>query len=352
LEVPLWILLLAVVSAAAYVALRGIGVALVFVLGIVAIVVAARNPENYVLLGWGVLFVPLLVGAIIMGTISGALARSRRWLLAPLPLLPFAWMPLNAYMHGQDEAEIQRQADAFAAQLQPLERLAGGPVQARRRTMLSSAEHQKDRYEYVFAARNPLYAIVTGTRAASGKMDFKLACVTTLAPGNELTKGRCDVDTVALDAPEWSAQAAASAAGEAVPSLPRIPEGAQVYVIGVHDAQSPMLSEDMQDGVINVDVEAGPTPLVLVLANYRSVKWAVHNAGRPIAAVLVSGFEPATVTGVKQKPVSIGKCFPFESGTPEEKNLSTRVSALVPGAMQRIDASYHWWKYTVRAQMR
>lgn len=349
------LLVIAIVAAASYGIGRGKGIAALIVVALVAAVGLGMGSTSWAMaIGYGLAFGwPFIFGAAALGAFAGALARKRQFVLALLPFLPFVWMAFQQEDKKQNDATERQRATEFASQHPALSRLVGGPVKVDLSSSTVSNDHTRDRYEFSFSARNSLYAIVNVDTSGGGR-DFKLACVTSLPMGQrDVKKGACDEDVVALDDPNWSLASAAHASGSVEPTLTSIPQNSQVFIFGVHHAHNPWLPDDKQDGVVRVKVVAGDAPVVLVLANYGPVKWAVENAGRPIAAVLVTGLTPATVIGVDVAPVPIGKYFPYQIGAPEEQHLRDRLKALVGNAPQALfQGTYRGWEFTVRMLQR
>jgi hypothetical protein len=78
---------------------------------------------------------------------------------------------------------------------------------------------------------------------------------------------------------------------------------------------------------IGVSVRGTGRPVVLVLASYEPVDWKVVNAGARIAAVLISGYHPSTVTGVGAVPIlRIGSEYAYSSAGAEYLKLRSAVA--------------------------
>lgn len=100
----------------------------------------------------------------------------------------------------------------------------------------------------------------------------------------------------------------------ALPGLAGVPPNAQVHIVGVYegkgDAGRQAGSHVKRD--VRVAVRSGGRPIVLALASYEPVNWIVENAGTPIAAVLLSGYYPSSVSGAGSATVMrIGSAYAY-----------------------------------------
>jgi hypothetical protein len=100
-------------------------------------------------------------------------------------------------------------------------------------------------------------------------------------------------------------------------------------------------------GVVRVKIAASRVPLVLVLSNYESVEWRVQNEGRPIAAVLVSGYEPATVTGVQGKTIVIGRTHAYKMTGAEFPQLRAEIARYVPNSVRLFQGTYAGAEFSI-----
>jgi hypothetical protein len=108
--------------------------------------------------------------------------------------------------------------------------------------------------------------------------------------------------------------------------------GAEVAVVGVYQSgRSVKGAPGTRDtGPVQVNVAPGSTPLVLVLASYEPVQWQVNNRGRKIAAVLLSGYYPSTVTGVAVPVTPIGTQYAYKPDSAEWPRLQAVVARHAP----------------------
>lgn len=90
-----------------------------------------------------------------------------------------------------------------------------------------------------------------------------------------------------------------------MPMLSVVPANAEVAIIGVYEAASGTHGRGLPrtPGVVRISVMPSSKPLVLVLTNYEPVRWVVHNPGRKISAVLLSGYYETTALGLSNVPV-------------------------------------------------
>lgn len=114
-----------------------------------------------------------------------------------------------------------------------------------------------------------------------------------------------------------------------MPGLADVPKDAQVHMIGVYEGKrSPGAARtDRSPRSVRVDVATSSRPVVLVLASYETVEWSVVNRGTRIAAVLLSGYEPSTVSGVgNARVLRIGPAYAYSSAGPDYLRLREAVA--------------------------
>ena len=336
---------------------------------------------------------PVFLAAGALGAWGGKLLRSGRYGLVLLPLLPIAaflgWQYHNQLAEKSEETGARR----FVMEHAQLAQLVGGDVKVNLASRTSYAGGQPGRYDFHVKAGRPLYAIVQVERTWFRDPAFQLQCVTSLSMGQrQAGRSPCDEGVVSFNdsrfalpkekpAAEQRAEAkaqaeekraadehlaqqlaklqAATAAqpaqerpaanvapGSALPSaaLPRAAPatarasatgplaGADVAVVGVY--QSGRLTQGVpgarDTGPVQVNVAPGSTPLVLVLASYEPVQWQVANRGRPIAAVLLSGYHASTVSGVSAPVTSIGTQYAYKADSAEWPRLQALVARHAP----------------------
>jgi outer membrane protein assembly factor BamB len=150
--------------------------------------------------------------------------------------------------------------------------------------------------------------------------------------------------------------AALAAAGREVPAsvqssplmpLQNVPANAHVSVVGVYEPRNRRGAAAPDAGVVRVKIAASRVPLVLVLSNYESVEWRVQNEGRPIAAVLVSGYEPATVTGVQGKTIVIGRTHAYKMTGAEFPQLRAEIARYVPNSVRLFQGTYAGAEFSI-----
>ncbi|WP_146208393.1 hypothetical protein [Cupriavidus plantarum] len=106
------------------------------------------------------------------------------------------------------------------------------------------------------------------------------------------------------------------------PALANVSADAQVHMVGVYegkrDARSlatPGVSSARERRDVRVIVPPAPRPVVLVLSSYEPVNWVVENRGAQLAAVLLSGYHPSSVTGASAVPLlRIGSAYAYANG--------------------------------------
>ncbi|MEO8155106.1 MAG: hypothetical protein ABI605_18725 [Rhizobacter sp.] len=136
----------------------------------------------------------------------------------------------------------------------------------------------------------------------------------------------------ATSSPSVSGQASNRAAGMAGPSLPGLPRDAQVHMVGVYEGHNLSTSRTGPRQPQSIRVILRPTgkPVVLALSSYESVRWVLVNNGANIAAVLVSGYEPSTVTGASNAPVlRSGSNYAYKAGSPEHMRWRQEIQQAV-----------------------
>lgn len=113
------------------------------------------------------------------------------------------------------------------------------------------------------------------------------------------------------------------------PELPGVPEtarGAPVHVVGVYEGTY-TTRKSQNSGRVLVRVKGAGQPIVLVLSSYSSVEWVVTSGGHRIAAVLLSGYEPSTVSGIGEVTVlRIGRDYAYGADSENFPRLRRSIS--------------------------
>lgn len=334
------LLVLAIVAAVAY----GWGgkagiIALVVAVLAAAVMIGMRSSEGAMAVGYSLAFGwPALVAAIALGAFAGSLFRQGRYAIALLPFLPILLFMWHHHGERSDEVSEQGQVFDFVFSHKELGPLAGENLRARLMTRTTYSDRRPGRYEFSLNTKEPLYAIVLVDRS-SGRPNIRLACVTRLHTGQRDTRrDPCADHVVSLDALRSMAVPARTArkmesAGEAIPQFPPIPGDAQVSMVGVYQAKS---AKPRQQGVhepadIVVTIAASKVPLVLVLSSYEPVRWLIANQGRPLPAILLSGYHPSTVVGTQATSLVIGRKWFYQEGGQEYREFEKKITAYVPG---------------------
>jgi hypothetical protein len=349
--VPLLLLGVAVAFAVAYGLAAGRGVAALAVALLVAAIVAGMQSTNALMaVSYGLAFgFPVLIGAAALGAFSGSLFRKRRYLVAFLPFLPILYFAWHTESARQSELAEKEQVYEFVHKNPQLAALVGQPLRFHLSSSTTYADKSRGRYEFRLEAKKPLYAIVNVDRSG-GHPKVTLACVTSLYMGHrDVRKDACQQDVVALDDKQWAlpAPAATSASAEAIPEVPAIPKDAHVSMIGVYEPKTKKRGSH-EPAPITINVAAGKAPLALVLTSYEPVQWTIVNQGRPISAVMLSGFYPSTVTGTDAKTVQLGRMYVYEERGEQYEKLRAKVAFHAPGPI-RFQGGYYGSEFFVPA---
>lgn len=159
--------------------------------------------------------------------------------------------------------------------------------------------------------------------------------------------------TAANQAAAGANQAAIAAhravAGAPAPLLKDIPADAKVMVVGVYEADvgSQRVSGVHPTGTVRVTVGPGKGPLVLVLASYESVTWMVQDGGRPIAAILLSGYQPSTVAGTRAQVHRIGSNYAYKLDSAEYARLKQDIARYVAPPVASFQGVYKGKEFSV-----
>lgn len=133
--------------------------------------------------------------------------------------------------------------------------------------------------------------------------------------------------------PSGAARWPAVAAPMVLPGLGEVPRDAQVHIVGVYEGEggaAPAGSTAHPVRNVRVRTRASSRPMVLVLASYEPVNWIVTNSGARIAAVLLSGYHPSSVTGIGTATVlRIGREYAYEANTDGYVRLRKAVAQYV-----------------------
>jgi hypothetical protein len=410
LLIPLLMLGLAMACTLAYALARGWGLAAVAALVIAgAVAMAMRSSNDLMAVAYIAAFAwPVFLAAGALGAWGGKLWRSGRPGRVVLPLLPVAAF-LGWQFHNQlAEKSEESGARGFVMDHPQLAQLVGGEVKVNLASRTTFANGQPGRYDFSVKARQPLYAIVQVDRRWFGDPSFHLQCVTTLSMGQrQAGRSPCDEGVVSFNDPRFAlvkektaaelraeakavaeekraaeehlaqqlaklqaataaeaarsrpaavtpgavppAAAPAAAAAIARPSSTGALAGAEVAVVGVYE--SGRLTKGVpgkrDTGPVQVNVAPGTTPLVLVLASYEPVQWQVANRGRPIAAVLLSGYHASTVSGVSAPVTTIGTQYAYKADSAEWPRLQAVVARHAPNPPRYFLGAYSGTSFDV-----
>lgn len=147
----------------------------------------------------------------------------------------------------------------------------------------------------------------------------------------------------------WRDNGAAPATVQAAPGLADAPRDAQVHIVGIYEGKSLGAGPANMPRPVTINVMPSSRPIVLVLASYSSVRWTVLNHGAQISAVLLSGYEPSTVSGLGQTTtLRIGSQYAYAPNTAEYAQLREAVVAYTgPRVIRSFQGSYAGREFTV-----
>ena len=137
-------------------------------------------------------------------------------------------------------------------------------------------------------------------------------------------------------------------------SLPAVARPAKVEAVSVHEAVAmhAVGSPTGRDFVrVIVRSSQNPKPVVLVLSAHQGVEWRVScQPGTRLAAVLLSGFGPSTVTGAGDALVRrIGGFYAFRRGSVEYRHLESEVLRHTGKTIENFQSSYAGSRFEVGA---
>ncbi|APW39835.1 hypothetical protein RD110_23705 [Rhodoferax koreense] len=130
-----------------------------------------------------------------------------------------------------------------------------------------------------------------------------------------------------------------------MPLLSRVPAQAQVAIVGVYEGSNHRVPGGAP---VRIFVPPSSIPLVLVLSSYESVQWLVQNSGRPISAVLLSGYSPSTVLGAGDAPVlRIGSAYAYQLNGANYAQLKQDVARYVPNRVDSFQGLYQGKEFSI-----
>lgn len=144
---------------------------------------------------------------------------------------------------------------------------------------------------------------------------------------------------------EESARAALiqNAVKDVSPLKAPVPSNAEIAAVGVYE------SAHGRNGVVKIKLSPGRQPLVLVLANYESVQWQIERSGRPIHAILLSGYNPSSVVGQgNAEVVRIGRKYAYEFGSSGFSEFKGAVESVTQKPLKYFQGLYKGDEFNVR----
>ena len=124
-----------------------------------------------------------------------------------------------------------------------------------------------------------------------------------------------------------------------------IPSEARLVVIGVYEAASvagQAQGTRPKNRVIRVNIAPGRVPLVLALSSYETVEWDIRNNGRPISAVLLSGYDESRVLpgNGKLNTIVTGRQYAYKPDGPEYQALKANLARYVSNPVHLFQGRY------------
>jgi len=128
-----------------------------------------------------------------------------------------------------------------------------------------------------------------------------------------------------------------------MPGLQGVPANAEVHIVGVYE------SKNRSSRPLRVIVQRTARPIVLVLASYEAVNWQVVPAGGQVAAVLLSGYVPSTVSGAGQVPLlRIGSTYAYAAESKDYQALRQAVAQYTrPREIRSFQGAYSGVEFAV-----
>lgn len=127
-----------------------------------------------------------------------------------------------------------------------------------------------------------------------------------------------------------------------------IPADARVAMLGVYQAAGSS-QRASRTGPIFVNVAPGDKPIVLVLSSYEAVTWMIQPGSRKIAAVLLSGYTPSTVSGQGSAQVlRIGSRHAYKIESREFQELRRDLARYVGNATPVFQGAYEGREFQVQ----
>jgi hypothetical protein len=129
------------------------------------------------------------------------------------------------------------------------------------------------------------------------------------------------------------------------PLLTGISPDAQLSVIGVYEPAMPPgqgAGPRQRGRTIRVNIAPARVPLVLALSSYEAVEWDIRNNGRPIAAVLLSGYQESRVLPGHgaPKPIVIGQQYAYKMDSAEYLALKNSLARYVANPVHLFQGRY------------
>lgn len=122
-----------------------------------------------------------------------------------------------------------------------------------------------------------------------------------------------------------------------------IPGNAELAAVGVYE------SAQGKPGVVRVKLSPGRRPLILVLTSYESVQWQIERSGRPLHAVLLSGYNPSSVVGQgNAEVVRIGREYAYEFASSSFAGLKRNVESVTKKPLTYFQGLYKGEEFNVK----
>jgi hypothetical protein len=122
-----------------------------------------------------------------------------------------------------------------------------------------------------------------------------------------------------------------------------IPGNAELAAVGVYE------SAHGNPGVVKIKLSPGRRPLVLILTSYEPVQWQIERSGRPLHAVLLSGYNPSSVVGHgNAEVVRIGRDYAYEFASSSFAQLKRNVETVTKKPLTYFQGLYKGEEFNVK----
>lgn len=134
------------------------------------------------------------------------------------------------------------------------------------------------------------------------------------------------------------------------PLLTDVPANANVSVVGVYEGTNSSTPRNVSHapGSVRINVRAGSSPLVLVLASYEPVHWLINTNGRKINKIFISGYYDSTVIGADSVPViKIGSKYAYKLDSNEYTQLTQDIRRYTDNSIGLFQGAYTGREFSI-----